>query len=213
MVSLLSILLTFGLAFPPLGLITAFAIVMKSFFTQLQLGYFITECLKVNKDYLLNILNRNLKSVVLLLSRSIRAIFVFMVSFFGIFLFDIVGDSAGYASAVGLSVVFISFSLILNDTTTFIANNVLLWYDEHCNTHEDSTVQSLVNWCQKHTGNGTSIKEVQMQPTPDGSSFDQPVQTWVTNPLKSLDSDGSKAILEKLAAKPNLKAETKRPER
>jgi len=105
--TLLGLLITFGVIFPPLGVAFFLTITVSSYYHQAVIGRFIISMIKNKRYSHLDILEDNLKVQPLLSTMRKCGWFLLYVScsFYTLFLFDILGDDVGFYQAYWVLIV------------------------------------------------------------------------------------------------------------
>lgn len=124
--SYLSILLTFGVMFPPLAVLTSVAIVMSTHCNHAVLMYIAKICDKNSASevsiYLLSSITRQLKLMPRMLLTPMKSICLCMSAFYSCFLFDLYGGGSGWKSACWLALVMLVMPVVCSLACKTIAS-------------------------------------------------------------------------------------------
>jgi hypothetical protein len=91
----LTLLLTFGVVYPPLAIFNIINLYRNSFFVQLQIGRFVAWAHEHQFYSYVKMINDESGIVCDFLQTSLWIVVPFITSFYSLFIFDIYGDSAG----------------------------------------------------------------------------------------------------------------------
>ena len=100
LMSLLSVLLTFGLLFPPLGLLQCAALYCYIYYEQLVLGRLLCQARDRGIGYVRCIVEHECSGVARPIVQSVSAIGLFACAIFSFFVFDTLGDAVGWRDAL-----------------------------------------------------------------------------------------------------------------
>jgi hypothetical protein len=114
LVGKISILMTFGVMFPPLAVVICVALVADTYTMQLMIGYFLTSISdeQTRRQCVLQ-LERDCQGVGEEQNYDSGLVILFAALFYAFFVFDIYGDAAGWRGAIVLSLIVVLIPTII----------------------------------------------------------------------------------------------------
>uniref|UniRef100_A0A7S3HLI2 Uncharacterized protein n=1 Tax=Spumella elongata TaxID=89044 RepID=A0A7S3HLI2_9STRA len=111
----LGILLTFGVVFPPIALAMSVTMISVAWQAKLAVGRFLYQARELNANKFVKIIEQECKGAVTIrkISRSIFMVVCFSCTFYSLFLFDTLGDSAGVEGAYWVLILMPLFPMLI----------------------------------------------------------------------------------------------------
>lgn len=103
------IIVTFGLAFPPLAILALLSITSQSYCTELMIGRLYRKAQSRCLVNYLKCIDRDCRGVAAVLNRCLRSVFLLGFLFFGFFIYDIFGSTSYFWASIIIAVLPVPF--------------------------------------------------------------------------------------------------------
>jgi hypothetical protein len=112
-IGLLAVLISFGVVFPPLGVMVAFAIISITYFEQLVIGRILCESKRLGYEWYRMKMEIDVKGMGEAINAAIFPMVMTASLLFGALVFDTIGDEGGFEPALAASLVLVCIPFLL----------------------------------------------------------------------------------------------------